>query len=180
MSKFNYRKTPAAKRGVYEYHFVTGICQITIEQVGADMLHRLHLLDDNEVYNNIKNSRPKLETRQKKAIKEWEEQHPGEKVPKNWNLSLDGLLETKDADHSSYMKKIADMRATETADPCRELLYECVEYLNADAQKLFYLRYCQELTQKEIAQIFGLSQMTISKRLQKLDNILTKMCREKI
>ena len=49
----------------------------------------LHRMDDNEVANNVKNGHPKLTPKQKAEKKEWEEVHPGEKYPIDWNLSLD-------------------------------------------------------------------------------------------
>ncbi len=55
----------------------------------------LHSIDDAEVYNIIKNSRPQLESWQNKAIEDWKAQHPGEEPEKNWNLSMDGLMKNK-------------------------------------------------------------------------------------
>lgn len=173
MTIIAYRKTPTAERGVYKYHSVTGaVVLISCENVNLEMIRLLHRMDDNEVNNNIKNSRPTLTAEQKKAIVEWEEQHPGEEVPKNWNLSLDGLLHTDNADHSSYMKELADMQTGDGCDPLRELLHEWIAEMSPDTQKLFHMLYIEERTQSEVALEFGISQRAVSKRKQKLENAL--------
>lgn len=40
------------------------------------------------ITSNVKNGHPKMTAEQKAAKKEWEEAHPGEKYPMDWNLSL--------------------------------------------------------------------------------------------
>ena len=62
----------------------------------------LHRMDDNEVVNNVKNGHPRLMPEQK----EWEEAHPGEKYPIDWNLSLDyiaGDTDDGELDKSSVL-----------------------------------------------------------------------------
>ena len=108
-----FRKTESTKRGNYVYHFANGDTSvIDAADVGEELIRFLHSSDDAIVYNNIKNSRPKVQEWQKVGIEQWKEQHPGEEVPKNWNLSLDGLSQTEDADHSSYMKELAETGLT--------------------------------------------------------------------
>ena len=66
----------------------------------------LHRMDDNEVANNIKNVHPRLTPEQKSEKKEWEEAHPGEKYPIDWNLSLDyiaGDTDDGELDKSSVL-----------------------------------------------------------------------------
>lgn len=63
------------------------------------LIHDLHRMDDNWVNCNVRNSHPKLTPEQKAEKKEWEENHPGEKYPMDWNLSLDYIAgETVDGD----------------------------------------------------------------------------------
>jgi len=173
MTIITYRKTPTAERGVYNYHSVTGaVVHISCENVSPEMIQLLHRMDDNEVYNNIKNNRTRPTAAQRKAIAEWEEQHPGEEAPTNWNLSLDGLLDGDNPDHSSYMKELADMQIRDECDPLRELLHEWIAEMPPDSQKLFHMLYIEEKTQAEIALEFGISQKAVSKRKQKLENDL--------
>ena len=66
----------------------------------------LHRMDDNEVANNVKNGHPRLTSEQKAAKKEWEEAHPGEKYPIDWNLSMDyiaGDTDDGELDKSSVL-----------------------------------------------------------------------------
>ena len=176
-AKMLFRKTPTKERNTYTYHFNDGSVSVIPADGETEVwIKALHSSDDSIVYNNIKNSRPPVEEWQKEAIRQWKEKHPGEEVPKNWNLSLDGLKETEDVDHSSYMKEIVEK--TDEADPLMELLHDVVADLPEDEKKLYVLRYQYELSQKAIAAEFGVSQNTVSKRLRKLEEKITNLCRK--
>ncbi len=89
-----FRKTPLNQRGTYTYHFAAGeSVTLTPGKNGVTELDikALHSAGDSEVYFNIKNTRPKLTEEEKAAIKDWEDKHPGEEAPKNWNLSIESL-----------------------------------------------------------------------------------------
>lgn len=93
-----FRKTPTSERDKYVYRFNDGTVSVITEGSEAEVwISSLHNCDDAEVYNNIKNSRPQLESWQKKAVEEWKAQHPGEEPEKNWNLSMDGLIVTRNS-----------------------------------------------------------------------------------
>jgi RNA polymerase sigma factor (sigma-70 family) len=176
-----FRKTPTNERGIYRFHSATGeTFVITPEEVGEENIRLLHAADDAIVYNNIKNSRPQIQEWQKPGIEQWKAQHRGEEVPKNWNLSMDGLTQTEDADHSSYMKELAEKTMDAGEDPMKELLYEMLMELPKESQQLYQLYYIDELSQQDIADVFGVSQNTISKRIRKLESMLTEMCRKNI
>ena len=174
-----FRKTPANQRGNYRYRIDGRRVEIiTAKEAEVEMIKRLHALDDAEVYNNINNSRPPIEPWQKKAIDEWKKMHPGEEPEKNWNLSLDGLLETSDTDCSIYARQVAEAVAGDT-DRLKEILYEVVEELSPAEKELYRLRYREEYSQEEIAGIMGVSQNTISKRIRKLEVKLKEQCLKK-
>ena len=176
-----FRKTPTSERGVYRFHSVTGeTFVITPEEVGEENIRLLHAEDDAIVYNNIKNSRPQIQDWQKSGIEQWKAQHLGEDVPKNWNLSMDGLTQTEDADHSSYMKELADKTMDAEEDPMKELLYEMLMQLPDENRQLYQMYYLDGLSQQDIADVFEVSQNTISKRIRKLEAVLTEMCRKNI
>ncbi|MBR3537850.1 MAG: sigma-70 family RNA polymerase sigma factor [Eubacterium sp.] len=139
----------------------------------------LHSLDDAEAYNNIKNSRPQLEAWQKKALEEWKARHPGEEPEKNWNLSMDGLMMTENSDTSTYAKQLAE-KAAEESDPLKELLYEMVSTLPEEDQDLYRLYYTEGYSQEEIAEMKGVSQNTVSKKLRRIKKQLTEMCRKAV
>ena len=173
-----FRKTPTSERGNYVYRFDDGTVSVIAEGSEAEVwIKSLHSFDDAEIYNNIKNSRPKLESWQKEAVEEWKEQHPGKEPEKNWNLSMDGLMKTENQDTSIYAKQLAEM-AAEEPDPQKELLYEKVAELSAEEQELYRLYFTEEYSQDEIAKMKGVSQNTISKKIRRIQKRLIEMCLE--
>lgn len=175
-----FRKTPTNERGNYVYRFNDGTVSVIAEGSEAEVwIKSLHSFDDAEVYNNIKNSRPQLEPWQKKALEEWGAQHPGEEPEKNWNLSMDGLMMTENPDTSVYAKQLAEMMAEEP-DPQKELLYEMVSMLPEEDQDLYRLYYTEGYSQEEIAEMKGVSQNTVSKKLRRIKKQLIEMCRKAV
>ncbi len=175
-----FRKTPTSERDNYVYRFNDGTVSVIAEGSEAEVwIKSLHSFDDAEVYNNIKNSRPQLESWQKKALEEWKAQHPGEEPDKNWNLSMDGLMMTENPDTSVYAKQLAEMTAEEP-DPQKELLYEKLSELPEEDQKLYRIYYIEEYSQEQIAKMKGVSQNTVSKKLRRIARQLTEMCRKEV
>lgn len=175
-----FRKTPTSKRGNFVYRFNDGSVSVIAKGSGTEVwIKSLHSFDDAEVYNNIKNSRPQLESWQKKALEEWKAQHPGEEPDKNWNLSMDGLMITENPDTSVFAKQLAEMTADEP-DPQKKLLYEKLSELAEEDQELYRFYYIEEYSQKQIAKMKGVSQNTVSKRLRRIAKQLTEMCRKEI
>ena len=175
-----FRKTPTSERDNYVYRLNDGTVSIVAEGSEAEVwIKSLHSLDDAEVYNNVKNSRPQLQPWQKKALEEWKAQHPGEEPDKNWNLSMDGLMMTENPDTSVYAKQLAEMTAEEP-DPQKELLYEKLSGLPDADQELYRLYFIEGYTQEEIAKMKGVSQNTISKKIRRITKQLTEMCRKEI
>ena len=175
-----FRKTPTSERDNYLYRFNDGTVSVITE--GGEMavwIKTSHSMDDAEVYNNIKNSRPRLEDWQKKAVEEWKAQHPGEEPEKNWNLSMDGLMKTENQDTSIYAKKLAEMTADEP-DPQKEFLYEKLSELPEEDQKLYRQYFVEGYSQDEIGEMKGVSQNTISKKIRRIVRQLTEMCRKEI
>ena len=76
------KKTRWDKRGAYTFQFNDGT-SVTLrpgeDGVTEADIKVLHSLDDAEVYNNIKNSRPPMTEAEKAAKKQWEAEHPGER-----------------------------------------------------------------------------------------------------
>lgn len=112
-------------------------------------------------------------------MEEWEAQHPGEEPDKNWNLSMDGLMKTENQDTSIYAKQLAEM-AAEEPDPQKELLYEKLSELPAEDQELYMLYFVEGYSQDEIANMKGVSQNTISKKIRRIQKRLIEMCKTEI
>lgn len=175
-----FRKTPTSERGNYVYRFNDGTVSVIAEGSEAEVwIKSLHSFDDAEVYNNIKNSRPQLEDWQKKAVEEWKAQHPGEEPDKNWNLSMDTLMKTENQDTSIYAKQLAEI-TVEEPDPQKELLYEKLSGLPEEDQELHSLYFIEGYSQDEIGEMKGVSQNTISKKIRRIQKMLTEMCREEM
>lgn len=171
-----YRKTPANQRESYRYRFADGTKKdVTKGEVSPDLIKLLHAMDDAEVYNNIKNSRPPLMSWQKKERDEWKKKHPGEEPEKDWNLSLDCLMETPNPDCSIYAKQVADAVA-EKEDRPKDKLHSAVEELTEKEKELYRLRITEEYSQEVVAEMMGVSQNTISKRERKLMKKLKEKC----
>lgn len=95
-----------------------------------------------------------------------------ERSRKNRDVSLDHPLKNKAG--GEYM--LEDLLADKTQDVAARveqkvmlnMLMSCVTILSAEEIYLLYLRYDKELTEKEIGQMFKISQQAISKRLRKI------------
>lgn len=168
-----FRKTPLKERGTYTYSFVDGeVSKIIPDKDGVTTvdIKRLHAKDDNEVYGNIENSRPKLSKEEKLAVKDWLDKHPGEELPKNWNLSIDSLMQAEGSsvDKSRVMLEMATTLYEDEPSSEVSLLRDFIATLPDSQQKLYYLKYIEEYSQTEIAEILGVSDMAISKRVKRL------------
>ncbi|MEE3462421.1 MAG: sigma-70 family RNA polymerase sigma factor [Lachnospiraceae bacterium] len=94
-------------------------------------------------------------------------------------MSMDGLMMTENPDTSIYAKQLAEMTAEEP-DPQKELLYEKLSELPEDDQELYRLYYTEGYSQEEIAEMKGVSQNTISKKLRRVKKQLAEMCRKAV
>ena len=86
---------------------------------------------------------------------------------------------TENPDTSIYAKQLAEMTAEES-DPQKELLYEKLSELPEEDQELYRLYYTEGYSQEEIAEMKGVSQNTVSKKLRRIKKQLTEMCRKAV
>ncbi|GAB2024497.1 sigma factor-like helix-turn-helix DNA-binding protein [Lactovum odontotermitis] len=168
-------KTDAKKRSTYTYVDVKGklIATLTAGSSGvtAEDIRQLHLEDDREVRNNLKNSRLKLEKWQKEEAGQWEQTHPYEKFPKNWVLSVEGELE--DESKSLLMAQAAIQPECEIT-PEIDRLHEAVEKLKPQQQALIQAVFYENKSLTEIAQDEGVTHVAIINRLKKIYKQLQK------
>ena len=167
------KKTRQDQRGIYRYEVdvsdgkggyrrAYNVIKPGEDGVTEVMIHDLHRMDDNEVTNNVRNGHPKLTAEQKAAKKEWEEAHPGERYPMDWNLSLDyiaGECEDGDLDKSSVLSSTCydpfeDMDVPDEVLKLRKIAATKMTDRQRQAYELIGL---QEYTITEAAAIMGVS-----------------------
>lgn len=178
-----FRKTPSSQRGTYKYVYYDDNGKFIVELVpGVDGVTELDILechraDDREVYNNIKNSRPKLSVEEKQQIKEWEENHHDDWSQKNWNLSLDSVtIDDGAADKSVVLFAASNIKMSEnTPDPMVERLREVVELLTPDQQSLYHKIVIEEIPQVEIAEQLGITKQALQSRWKKIQTKIKKL-----
>lgn len=148
---------------MYVYEFADGTrAIITDSEEMTQWIRTLHLMDDAEVYNNIKNNKVS-------------DDKSDDGSETNWTLSIDGLM-TDNPDDSVCALQIAD--ASEDEDPIAELVLEKVAELSEENQELYRLYFTEGRTQREIAELKGIAHQTICKKISRLQNKLIKLCRE--
>ena len=129
-----------------------------VTEVDIQMLHRM---DDNWVNCNVRNGHPRLTEEQKAEKKEWEEEHPGEKYPMDWNLSLDYIAcegDDGETDKSSVLASASYYPYNDDVPDEVLKLREIAARKMTDRQRQAYeLIGLEERTITEAAKIMGVS-----------------------
>ena len=176
-----FRKTPLKQRSTYIYYDAEG--NIVAELVpGADGvteldIKMLHQADDREVYNNLKNSKPKLSDDEKQGIKEWEQRTGHEWTEKNYNLSFDAVAEDGEGnDKSKLWYQVFNIKQeTEEVDPEVERMREVIMQLTPAQQDLYRLVYLEEKPQVEVAAMLGIKKQALYSKLKKIHRRIEKL-----
>lgn len=141
MNALKTRKTHRDDRGSYIYQFVDGTKHKFVpgkDGITVDIVKKLHSLDDSEVYFNSK----------KQAAGEWE-------------VSLDETMSTSGAENK--YDRLVVMEDDEAAER-KERLYEVMDKHLTQRQRIIVrLVGIEGYSEKEVAQIMGLSVSTVSK-----------------
>ena len=176
-----FRKTYYYDRTDYTYtdadgHKVTlhvgDFSPIDGQPVTAEIIKLLHSMDDAEVYNNLKNSRPPMTEAEKQAAREWEEKHPGETAPRNWNISLDLYFgdDDSDMDRSTLMNEIAKRSQEEHEPESRH--DEIIEQMPEKTRIACTLVWKEGYSQVEAAKIMGCSKVNVNKLIKRAEEII--------
>lgn len=165
------KKTRQDQRGVYRYPVdvpdgrggyrrTYNVINPGEDGVTEVLIQDLHRMDDNEVTNNVRNAHPKLTAEQKAAKKEWEEAHPGEKYPMDWNLSLDyiaGECEDGDMDKSSVLSSACYEPFEDEPDDVLRLREIAAEKMTDRQRQAYQLIGLEGCSKTEAAEIMGVS-----------------------
>ena len=163
-----FRKTRSDSRSTYIYRFDDGtsvtLCPGENGVTEAD-IKMLHSLDDAEVYNNIKNSRPPMTSEEKVKKQRWQEGHSGERYSAGWNLSLDcAVSDCKDKGRILYEVSAETEYEEETAE---EMMKRVLWFLTDTQREVCRLVMLEGYTQTEVAKLTGTSIPNVNKHLKR-------------
>ena len=179
-----FRKTPIEKRNTYIYCGESGKFEFIPDENSSteiNIVKQLHSYDDKEVYNNIKISCPRLTDKEKMQLKEWEQLHPGEKAPRNWNISIDAIMgEEGYAQDKSKVLEIAYYSIHEEESLELEILHDVVDALSHKQQLLYKKIVLEGYSSTEIAKAEGVSVAAISKRMKRIHENIKKEFQKKL
>ena len=142
-------------------------------------VRRLHAMDDAEVYNNRKNSKPKVQAWEEAGIEAWKEDHPGEGMPCRDVLSLDDLLDNEDGGDSTEDKGGVIGRASMIAYEMEENGNKMVEKMRCIVMEMgekYWNIYTQHIiegrTFVEIALALGIGTTTVKDHFKKITRMI--------
>ena len=200
MAKF--KKTPQKERGTYKYLDADGKVMAElkagVDEVTELDIYRLHQIDDQEVYHNLKSYQGLRTNKEKAEIRIWISQ-----FIEQYKLEHDGMEPTKDIIQDAIKKKfpmkmqVLSMSAIDDdyAEDKNELLYQAYlfdESVNKKdsrmerleellpeltenqrwlIQKVFY----EDIPQTEIAAELGITKQAVQNRLNKIYARLRKL-----
>lgn len=177
------KKTPQTKRGVYIYSYFdaeTGTSRQLTLRPGVDgvteaYIKRLHSLDDNEVYYNLKNAHADLTKRQIEEIKKWKDSHPGEDSPGVWNISLNALAyqEGGDSDKSEVLAQ-AYYNANPEESAEIERLHEVIETMTNKQKEVYRLIVLEGRSVTDTATAVGTSAANVSLHMKAIRKYIKK------
>ena len=179
-------KTRSDKRSTYTYIDAYGK-KCTLRPGDADPdtgyvlteedIKRLHRMDDNEVYNNVKNTRTPIQDWEKPSLEAWKMDHPGMELPTRMHISIDITVENdegKDEDTDKGLVAKASMALAEAEDPMLERLHEVVEMLRPDQQELYRRIVVDEESMADVAEELRLDSSAIRHRMETIRKFIKK------
>ena len=179
-------KTRSDKRSTYTYIDANGkkytlkpgdIDPDTGYVLTEEDIKRLHRMDDNEVYNNVKNTRAPIQDWEKPILDAWKKDHPGMELPTRMHISIDISVENdegKDEDTDKGLVAKASMAVAEVEDPMLERLHEVVEMLEPVRRLLYQRVIVDEESLTVIAEEEGVSVTAIHNRIEKIKKFIQK------
>ena len=175
-------KTPRSQRETYTYRFANGE-KITLRKgengITEDWIRELHLADDREVENNLKQAHSPAFYKHRQEIQQWEAEHPGNDHPLKWNISLNALQSdddgesTEDRDLCLIDKKASDFYSDEPSAAVERLREVIASLPKKQAQALTLTAY-EGYSQREAAKIMHCSEANISRLLKSAKDSIRK------
>ena len=169
-------KTSTRERTTYTYKFADGT-KVTVAPgdsfngvvITEEIIRTIHRMDDNEVYNNVKNAKRPVEDWEKPILEAWQQAHPYDDLPVRGHISIDALsemAETKDefdADKSGVMEDYQFAAQSEVSSEV-ERLREVVEMMKPEQQELYTRIVLNGESMVSIAKEQGVGKTAIEQR----------------
>ena len=194
------QKTDARNRGTYSYKYTmtddegreyecTDVLKPGENGVTEADIATLHRIDDCEVYNNLKNRRPRRSASEKRMIREWRENfiadfearygytpHPddvdyfqSEAFPMNCCVSLDSSEEYGIDDDENTLLNSAFYEEDYDAVVIYHRALEIVDTLNEEQQEIFRRIFVDGDSQAEVARDMGSeNRQSMTKRVNRI------------
>ncbi|MCD8197838.1 MAG: hypothetical protein LUE24_11855 [Lachnospiraceae bacterium] len=175
------RKTRTDTRNTFTYKFADGTSVVLtpgVDGVTEADIAMLHRLDDCEVYNNVKHSKPPIQDWERESIERWKETHPDEDVPARAMLSLDvdsaddsmGGDKEKDTLLNLIQDEDVDCVSAET-----QAVRDFVDaYLTEEQQEIYQRVLIEEESMASVARDLGITRQSVRDRV----NYIKKVFRE--
>lgn len=201
-----FHKTNQSERGVYRYPvdvpdgkggYVRTYNVIRPGENGvteADIA-TLHRIDDNEVNNNIRNSKPKISETDKIAVRNWREKfvfdfkakygyEPNSEdiayfqekaFPKNWSVSIDVSADDGIDDDKSRVCAESAYEPDYDTNLDYQRVLEIVSLLNEEQQEIFRRVFINGESQAAVARSMGIeNRQSLTKRIARIKEQIKK------
>lgn len=143
-----------------------------------EMIRQLHRFDDNEVYNNVKNTKRPVEKWEKPFIDEWKEEHPYDELPSRSHVSLDAAGEDDDGidddTDKGYLGEASLVVAEKEESPAVARLHEVIEMLRPDQKELYLRIVVNGESAEDIADEMGIGRTAILNRMARIKEFIKK------
>lgn len=172
------RKTRTDARNTFTYRFADGTTVVLtpgVDGVTEADIAMLHRMDDNEVYNNVKQSKAPVEDWEKPILDEWKEQHPDEELPSRYHASFDYFADSDegdmDADQSHLFAECAvEMEETVPDDVAR--LREVVARLPEELSVIYRRVMLDDESMTDVAKDLHINRKTVYNRVQRIKQLI--------
>lgn len=173
-------KTATENRGTYTYTFIDidgKYKKVKLEPgkdgVTAADIKMLHSMDDAEVYNNIKNSKPAVQEWEKPAIEEWKDKHPNEDAPKRWNISINEMVgDDENVSREEYLVDSSTEEDSESDMIAR--LHEIIDSLSELQKETYRKIVIEEMSNTSVAKEENKSEAAVRKIISRIKEIISQ------
>ena len=156
-----------------------GIHPDTGELITEETIKLLHQMDDREVDNNLRNTKPPIQPWEKPIIEEWKKAHPYEDLPSRSHVSLDAAGEDDEGIDDDAEKGYLGDASLTVAEKEEDLriarLHEVIEMLRPEQQELYRRIVKEGENPSAIAKEMGVDKSAITHRMNTIKKFIEKI-----